>query len=88
MRNASRLCLVHRCPETLGQEAELVQRDTVRYVNVVEAWPNSADFEPFQRWMKCWPLALWDLSTMMCDSDDMGLTWSKIDDFCPEVHCG
>ncbi|KAF3388503.1 hypothetical protein F1880_003869 [Penicillium rolfsii] len=73
--------------ETLDQEAELAQGDTVRYVKVVEAWPNLADFEPFPGWMKCWPLALWDLWTMMCDSDDMGLSWSKIDDFCPEVYC-
>jgi hypothetical protein len=74
--------------ESLESETEYHRDDTIRYVKVVEAWPDLDENDDFPGWMKCWSRVLWDLWKMMCDGDEMSLSWDKIDDFCPGVYCG
>jgi hypothetical protein len=96
--NKYRMCIVldEECLQTLlGTSAEALEQETAykkdqtkRYVKVLEAWPYVDQYDSFPGWMKCWTRALWDLWTMMCDGDEMRMSWEIIDDFCPEVYCG
>ncbi|KAE8374278.1 hypothetical protein BDV26DRAFT_284407 [Aspergillus bertholletiae] len=97
--NKYRMCIVidEECLQTLlgtsvealEQETEYHEDDTIRFVKVVEAWPElDENDDNFPGWMKCWSRVLWDLWKMMCDGDEMSLSWDKIDDFCPGVYCG
>jgi hypothetical protein len=96
--NKYRMCIVldEECLQTLlGTSAEALEQETaykkdqtMRYVKVLEAWPYVDQYDTFPGWTKCWTRALWDLWTMMCDGDEMRMSWEIIDDFCPEVYCG
>ncbi|KAJ5160351.1 uncharacterized protein N7482_007355 [Penicillium canariense] len=96
--NKFRMCIVidEECLQTLigtsaeaiEQETEYETEETVRYVKVVEAWPIVDQYDEFPGWMKCWSRVLWDLWKMMCDGDELRMSYEKIDDFCDGVYSG
>ncbi|KAJ5800471.1 uncharacterized protein N7518_002539 [Penicillium psychrosexuale] len=70
------------CLQTLlGTSVETLEQDTnnERYKTVLEAWPEIDQYDTFPGWMKCRSLLLWHLWLMMCDLDEMRMSWEKID---------
>ncbi|OQE40886.1 hypothetical protein PENCOP_c005G01310 [Penicillium coprophilum] len=96
--NKYRMCMIidEECLQTLlGTSAEALEQDTdneryktVRYVKVLEAWPEIDQYDTFPGWMKCCSLLLWDLWLMMCDLDEMRMSWERIDAEDDGVYCG
>lgn len=64
--------------------------EPLRYVKVLEAFPNLDQYDTFPGWMKCWTYALWILWENMQDGDDMKTQHALIeeDDPWPDVYIG
>jgi hypothetical protein len=64
--------------------------EPLRYVKVLEAFPDIDQYDIFPGWMKCWTYALWSLWENMQDGDDMKMQHAFIeeDDPWPDVYIG
>jgi hypothetical protein len=51
--------------------------EPLRYVKVLEAFPDIDQYDIFPGWMKCWTYALWSLWENMQDGDDMKMQHSS-----------
>ncbi|KAK5800399.1 hypothetical protein VI817_002611 [Penicillium citrinum] len=63
-----------------GENRKLGRRigGPVRFVKVVEAFPELDSLDEFQGWMKCEINALWPLWKMMSDGDEMRMSYDEM----------
>lgn len=75
--------------EALENESPYHSDDELRCVKVLEAFPETDQYDTFPGWMRCWTWCLWDLWMMMGDASEMRQLFDGIDDFPFEgVYCG
>ncbi|CAI7575832.1 unnamed protein product [Penicillium discolor] len=75
--------------EALENESPYHSDDELRCVKVLEAFPETDQYDTFPGWMRCWTRCLWDLWMMMGDASEMRQLFDGIDDFPFEgVYCG
>ncbi|CEO59005.1 hypothetical protein PMG11_03695 [Penicillium brasilianum] len=64
--------------------------EPLRYVKVLEAFPDIDQCDVSPRWIKCWPYAPWSLWENMQDGDDLKIqhAFTEEDDPWPDVYIG
>ncbi|KAJ5710567.1 hypothetical protein N7488_004723 [Penicillium malachiteum] len=61
-------------------ESKLPKNKPLRFVKVLEAFPDVDQYDEFPGWMKCWPFALWERWENMQDGDDMRDQYDSIEE--------